>query len=69
MTDAAVWLSCYVYIFATLTYLTKVNQCLTKLFPKKLSVIGKIFIRWSEKKYQTIEQVDMSKMLTVKPFF
>ena len=32
MTDAAVWLSCYVYIFAILTYFTTVNQCLTMFF-------------------------------------
>ena len=34
MTDAAVWLSCYVYIFAILTYLTMVNQCLTIFYSK-----------------------------------
>ena len=27
MTDFEVWLSCYIYIFAILTYLTTVNQC------------------------------------------
>ena len=69
MTDAAVRLSGYVYIFAVLTYLTTVNQCLTIFFSQKLCVIGKIFIRWSEKKHQTIEKVDMSKMPTVNPLF
>ena len=34
MTDAAVWLSCYVCIFAILTYLTMFNQCLTIFFSK-----------------------------------
>ena len=34
MTDAAVWLSYYVYIFAILTNLATVNQCLTTFFPK-----------------------------------
>ena len=32
MTDIVVCLSCYVYIFAILTYLTTVNQCLTMVF-------------------------------------
>ena len=45
MRDVAVWLSCYVYIFAILTYLTTVNQCLTMFFSQKLCVIGKISIR------------------------
>ena len=35
MTDIVVWLSCYVYIFAILTYLTTVNQCLTMFFSIK----------------------------------
>ena len=35
MTDVAVWLSCYVYIFAISAYLTVVNQCLTKIFFSK----------------------------------
>ena len=34
MTNVAVWLSCYVYIFAILSYLTTVNQCLTVFFSK-----------------------------------
>ena len=34
MRDVAVWLSCYVYLFAILTYLTTVNQCLTMFFSK-----------------------------------
>ena len=34
MTNVAVWLSHYVYIFAILSYLTTVNQCLTTFFPK-----------------------------------
>ena len=34
MTDAAVWLSCYVYIFDILTYLTMVNQYLAIFFSK-----------------------------------
>ena len=33
--NVAVWLSCYVYIFAILSYLTMVNQCLTFLFFSK----------------------------------
>ena len=32
MTDLAVWLSCCAYIFAILTYLTMVKQCLTIYF-------------------------------------
>ena len=69
MTYAAVWLSFYVFIFAILTYLTTVNQCLTIFFVQKLCAIGKIFIRWSEKKHQIIEKVDMSKMPPVNPLF
>ena len=34
MTDVAVWLSCYVYIFAIWTYLTTANQSLTIFFLK-----------------------------------
>ena len=45
MTDIVVWLSCYVYFFAILTYLTTVNQCLTMFFFHKVCVIGKISIR------------------------
>ena len=45
MGDVAVWLSCYIYIFAVLTQLTTVNQCLTMFFLQKLCVIGKISIR------------------------
>ena len=51
MRDVVVWLSCYVYIFAILTYLTSGNQCLTMFFFQKLCVIGKISIRWSKKKH------------------
>ena len=69
MTYAVVWLSFYVFIFAILTYLTTVNQCLTIFFVQKLYAIGKIFIRWSEKKHQIIEKVDMSKMPPVNPLF
>ena len=69
MTDVIVWLSCYVYIFAIWTYLTTVNQCLTIFFFRKLCVIGKISIRWSEKKNKTIEQMEMSEMPTVNPLF
>ena len=69
MTDAAVWLSCYVYIIAISTYLTTVNQCLTISFFQELCVIGKISIRLSEKQHQTIEKVEMSKMPTVNPLF
>ena len=69
MTDSAVWLNCYVYIFAILTYLTTVNQRLTIFFSQNyVRAMGKIFIRWSEKKHQTIEKVDMSKMPTVSTF-
>ena len=69
--SSAVWLNCYVYILAILTYLTTVNQRLTIFFFSKnyVRVMGKIFIRWSEKKHQTIEKVDMSKMPTVNPRF
>ena len=35
MTDAEVWLSYYVCIFAVSAYLTKVNQCLTIFFFSK----------------------------------
>ena len=59
---------CYVYIFAILTYLTTVNQCLTIFFSKSY-VIGKIYIRWNEKKHQIIEKVGLSKMSTVNPLF
>ena len=34
MTDAAVWWSCYAYIFAILTYLTTVDQRLIIFFSK-----------------------------------
>ena len=34
MTDGAVWLSCYLYIFAISTNLTTVNQRLTNVFTK-----------------------------------
>ena len=34
MTNVAVWLSCYVYNFAILSYLVTVNQCLTIFFSK-----------------------------------
>ena len=69
MTDAVVWLSSYVYIFAIWTYLTTVNQCLAILFFQKLGDIGKISIRWSEKKHKTIEKFEMSKVSTVNPLF
>ena len=58
ITNVAVWLSCCVYIFAILSYLTTVNQCLTIFFQKSY-VIGKISIRKSQKKPQTIENVEM----------
>ena len=45
MKDIVVWLGCYVYIFAILTYFTKVNQCLTMVIFQKLCVIGKISVR------------------------
>ena len=45
MRDLVVLLSYYAYIFAILTYLTTVNQCLTMLFFRKLCVIGKISVR------------------------
>ena len=35
MTNVAVWLSCYAYIFAILSYLTTTNQCLTIFFAKE----------------------------------
>ena len=69
MTHFGVRLSCYVYVFAISTYLTTVNQCLTTNFFQKLYVTAKISIRCSEKKYQTIEKVEMSKMPMVNPFF
>ena len=53
------------YVFANLTYLTTVLQCLTIFFSQKLCVIGKIFIRWSENNHQTMEKVDTSKTPTV----
>ena len=69
MTDVVVSLSCYVYIFAIWTYLTAVNQFLTIFFFQKLCVNGKISIKWSRKKYKTIEKVEMSKMPTIKLLF
>ena len=51
MRDAVVWLSYCVYIFAILTYLTTVNQCLTMHFFQKICVIGKISVRSSKKRY------------------
>ena len=36
MTDFAIWVSCYVYIFAFSTYVTTVNQCLTIFFFPKI---------------------------------
>ena len=59
MTDVVVWLSCYVFIFAIWNCLTTVNLCLRIFFFQKLSVIGKISIRWSEKKHKTIDKVEM----------
>ena len=35
MKNVAVWLSCYIYIFAIVSYLTTVNQCLTIFFFSK----------------------------------
>ena len=69
MKDAVIWLSCYGYIFTILSYLTMVNQCLIIFFSPKLCVVGKIFIRRSEKKLKTIKKVNKSKMQTVNPFF
>ena len=69
MTDVPVWLSCYVYIFAISTYLTTVNHCLTIFFCQQLCVIGKISIRWSKKRHQIIEKVEMPKIPTVNPLF
>ena len=60
MTDAAIWLTCYVYIFAILTYLTTVNQCLTIFFPKIMSL--KRSPLDETKKHQTIEKVEGSKI-------
>ena len=62
-------LSCYVYISAIWTYLTTVNQGLIMLFSQRLCVIGKISIRWSEKKHKTIEKVEMWKLSTVNRLF
>ena len=62
-------LSCYVYIFAISIYLTRVKQCLTIFFFQKLWVIGKISIRWSEKRHQTNEKVEIWKKPTVNPLF
>ena len=59
MANVAVWLSCYVYIFTILSYLTTVNQCLTIFFIQKLCIIGITSIRRSEKKPQTTEKKEM----------
>ena len=59
MASVTVWLSCYVYAFAILSYLITVNQYLTIFFFQKLCVIGKISIRWDEKKHHTIENAKM----------
>ena len=56
VTDAAVSLSCYVYVFAISTYLTTVYQYLRIFFSQKLYVIGKIFIRWSEKSIKPLKK-------------
>ena len=69
MTDAAVWLSYYVYIFAILTNLATVNQCLTTFFPKNYVSLERSTLNEVKKKHQTIEKVDISKMPTVNPFF
>ena len=69
MTDVEVWLSCYLYIFAISTYLTRVSQCLTIFLFQKVCVFGKISIRLSGKKHQTIKKVELSKMQTVNPLF
>ena len=69
VTNVALWLSCYVYNFAILSYLTTVNQCLTIFFVQKLYVIGNISIRWSENKQKTVEKVDILKTPTVNHFF
>ena len=64
MTDAIVWLSCYVYIFAISTYLTTTNACLTIPFSKKSSVIGMMSSRWSKtkKNHQTIGKLEISEI-------
>ena len=38
--SSAVWLNCYVYILAILTYLTTVNQRLTIFFSPKITYVS-----------------------------
>ena len=62
------WLTVVNFVLIVVSnYLTTVKQCLTIYFFQKLYVIGKISIRWSEKKHKTIEKVEMLKISTVNP--
>ena len=59
MTNIAIWLSCYVYIFAILLYLTTVNQCLTIFFFKNYMSLERSPLDETKKKHQTIEKVEI----------
>ena len=56
MTNVAVWLSHYVYIFAILSYLATVNQCLTMFFSQKLCDIGKSPLDEAEKSIKPLKK-------------
>ena len=59
MTNIAIWLSCYVYIFAILLYLTTVNQCLTIFFFINYMSLEMSPLDEAKKKHQTIENVEI----------
>ena len=50
-------------------YLTTVKQGLTTSFFQKLYAIGKILIRCSENKHQTMEEEEMLKILMINSLF
>ena len=60
MTNVAVWLSCYVYNFAILSYLITVNQCLTIFFSKNyVSLERSPYDEAKKKRHQTIKKVEI----------
>ena len=59
MTNVAVWLRYYVYIFAILSHLTMVNQCLTILFCKNYVSLERSPLDEMKKKHYTIGKEEM----------
>ena len=69
MRNVAIWLSCYVYIFAILTYLTTVNQCLAIFFSKNYTSWEISLLEEAKKGIKTLEKEKRKKWQKLTPFF